>query len=254
MAQSSAMDYETKPTFLTKTVDYIWDHKVPFLIIMAAVFFALHGFFAAYVSFNPEQSIEVKKVDAKLTSSTYQNTVQATSAPVTTQPLPSSNPPAVTKIITPKASAVTPINLSVLPTRIIIDKIGVDVQVSNPSSTNDAVLNKILLSSVLRYAGSGTIDSGNMLIMGHSSELPVIHNPLYKVFSKLKTLQAGDEIKIYAGATMHLYKVTSLRKVNTTASDAYVSFQSATPKLTLLTCNVLAEKNDRYLVEADLVY
>jgi hypothetical protein len=38
-------------TIMTKFVDYLWERKVIFIIIVAAVFFALHGVIEAVNSF-----------------------------------------------------------------------------------------------------------------------------------------------------------------------------------------------------------
>lgn len=262
------MEYEQLQSFFTESIDYLWDRKFRFLIVMAAVFFMLSGIISAYNSFDPAEITSSNALVASTTVEQVATTVSAETATTTVvvEPKPVSKTAAISNTIkepvttatsVPVKKVETPAKIQTIsgrmPSRIVISKIGVDIAVANPTSTNDAVLNSILLSKVVHYAGSGTLDNGNMLIMGHSSELPVIHNPLYKVFTKLKTLQTGDEIKIYSGDTVQTYKVTTVRKVNTHATDAYVSFKSATPKLTLLTCNVLAEKSDRYLVEADLI-
>jgi LPXTG-site transpeptidase (sortase) family protein len=149
-------------------------------------------------------------------------------------------------------SSVTP-QTGLLPDRIVIARFGISSPVSNPVSTNIDSLNDVLTRAVVRYNGSGTMTDGNMFIMGHSSELPIVHNPMYKVFNNLKNLVAGDEIKVYAGTHVNTYRVTSVKMLNVHDANAYVPFITGSKKLTLVTCNVRAEKSDRYLVEAEFV-
>lgn len=154
-------------------------------------------------------------------------------------------------IDSPSSSYVANPAENLLPTRIVISKIGVDVKVANPTSTNLNTLNDYLTRSTIRYPGSGNVEEGNILIMGHSSELKVVKNQIYRVFSKVKTLVPGDEISVYAGSKEYKYRVKSMRMQSAKDPDAYISFEGR--GLTLVTCNVLGQKEDRYIVNADLI-
>lgn len=152
----------------------------------------------------------------------------------------------------PSSSYIANPSQNILPTRIVIAKIGVDAKVANPTSTNLNTLNDYLTRSTIRYPGSGNVEEGNILIMGHSSELKVVKNQMYKVFSKVKTLVPGDEIIIYSGNNSQFkYKVKSIKMQSAKDPDAYISFEGR--GLTLVTCNVLGQKEDRYIVSADLI-
>jgi LPXTG-site transpeptidase (sortase) family protein len=237
-----------QPSRLERTVDYFWDHKGRLLITLGALFFALNGVGAAVQSFrHPLEATIQENVP----------TVEATTTQINTTPaVATATPPKIggaksSAFPTPTISNISQINL---PNRIVITRIGVDVLVSNPKSTNVDVLNDQLTRTVVRYNGSGTMIEGNMLIMGHSSELPVIHNPLYKIFAQLKYLVAGDEIKIYSENGSNTYRVTSVTMLSINDADAYIPFSaSGSPKLTLVTCNVRGAKDQRYIVSAELV-
>jgi len=135
------------------------------------------------------------------------------------------------------------------PQRIAITKIGVDIKVLNPVSTDIKVLDNALLSGAVRYPGTGDLESKrNMFIFGHSSYLPVIHNQSYKAFNRLQELKAGDEIKLYSSDKAYTYKVAEVKL--TTAEAEFVSLESADRKLILSTCNTFGKKQERFVVTA----
>ena len=135
------------------------------------------------------------------------------------------------------------------PTRIVIEKIGVDVSVANPNSTNVKTLDDYLLQGAVRYPGSGLIGFGNMFIFAHSTGYRVVQNQAFKAFNGLKNLSAGDLIKVYSGAQVYNYRVSSVLLVD--ESRALVEFGSAKNMLTLSTCNSFGAKSERYVVEAE---
>jgi LPXTG-site transpeptidase (sortase) family protein len=235
---------------LDRVVDYIWDRKIRFLISIAALFFAINGITAAVQSFRePLAPLEITNVPAARATSTIESHTEATTS-VQTTTKPVTKPASTQTQVLSTSHVVVQTNL---PNRLVIARIGVDVRVSNPLSTNINVLNDELTRTVVRYTGSGTMTQGNMLIMGHSSELPIVRNPLYKVFSQLKYLVAGDVITVYSDATTNTYRVTSVNMLNINDDEAYIPFSSQNNKLTLVTCNVRGEKDERYIVEAELI-
>jgi LPXTG-site transpeptidase (sortase) family protein len=138
------------------------------------------------------------------------------------------------------------------PVRIVIDKIGADSAVANPSTTNVTTLDEYLKQGVVRYPGSGYLGFGNMFIFGHNADaFPNVINPAYKAFNKLGSLEVGDIIKVYGASKVYTYKVTSVRMVDKT--KALVEFDNTSSKLTLSTCNTLGSPSERYVVEADYV-
>ncbi len=138
------------------------------------------------------------------------------------------------------------------PTRIMIDKIGVDVTISNPNTTNVATLDEYLKAGAVRYPGSGLLSQGNMFIFAHSAEAFVITNNLnLKAFNGLKNLNNGDIIKVSGDSKTYIYKVTSVKLVD--KNTALVKLDNSKDMLTLSTCNTLGAPSERYVVEADYV-
>jgi LPXTG-site transpeptidase (sortase) family protein len=137
------------------------------------------------------------------------------------------------------------------PIRIVIDKIDVDVAVSNPNTTNVATLDEYLKQGAVRYPGSGFLGSGNMFLFAHSTGIKVVNNQAYKAFNGLKNLSSGDIIKVFSKNKVYQYKVTSVILVDQT--KALVEFNSRKNMLTLSTCNTFGAKSERYVVEADFI-
>jgi LPXTG-site transpeptidase (sortase) family protein len=137
------------------------------------------------------------------------------------------------------------------PTRIVIDKIGVDSTISNPNTTNVTTLDEYLKQGAVRYPGSGLLGFGNMFIFGHSTGIKVVNNQAYKTFNGLKDLKSGDLIKIYSTTTVYKYMVRSVTLVD--QNKALVEFGNNKNMLTLSTCNTFGDKGERYVVEADYI-
>jgi len=135
------------------------------------------------------------------------------------------------------------------PTRIVIDKIGVDATVSNPNTTNVTTLDEYLKTGAVRYPSSGLLGVGNMYIFGHSTSIAIVHNQAYKTFNGLKDLKNGDVIKVYGASIIYKYIVTAVTLVD--QNKALVEFGNNKNMLTLSTCNTFGAKGERYVVEAD---
>ena len=91
-----------------------------------------------------------------------------------------------------------------------------------------------------------------MLIFAHSSNLPIVHNRMFKAFNGLKRLNAGDEIVVYGGGHEFRYIVKSVRQTDATEAVIDLSTKHGT-RLTLSTCDTLTSKTARYVIEADFV-
>lgn len=155
-------------------------------------------------------------------------------------------------IRTPDASPAAPQEEGELPTRIEIPSIGVAATISNPNTTNIQALDQALLAGAVRYPGTGKLgEKGNVLIFGHSSYLPVVHNQSYKAFNDIQHLKAGDIITVYGDGQAYLYEVETVEETNTTEGEIRLDVNSA--KLTLATCDTFGAKSDRFIVTAELV-
>jgi len=140
----------------------------------------------------------------------------------------------------------------ILPTRIIVESIGIDTPVITPASDDVSVLDRALLLGAVYYPGSGTLGAnGNVLIFGHSSYLPVVNNKAFKAFNELRKLDAGDTIVVESERYQYVYEVLNVQL--STASEARIDFDSNFPMLTLATCNNFGEEEERWIVTARLI-
>ncbi len=142
---------------------------------------------------------------------------------------------------------------AVLPERIEIDAIGLDLPIQNIDSRDLSVLDLALEKGSVRYVDSAPLGvPGNMLVFAHSSHLPVVHNQMFKAFNRLPELTPGDSIVVEGGGRKYLYSVTSVRR--TDAEDAIIDLTPTKgTRLTLSTCDTLTSKSSRFVVEAEYV-
>ncbi len=134
------------------------------------------------------------------------------------------------------------------PTKITIEKIGVNSVVGQPNSQDVAVLDSYLTRGAVYYPGSGTIEQGNIFIFGHSTSFKVVQNQAYKTFNGFNLLAKGDEITLWSGVEKFVYKVTSVKLMD--ENSALVNFDNTGRVLTLSTCNTFGQKQERWVVEA----
>lgn len=152
----------------------------------------------------------------------------------------------------PAPAVVTAGESGALPTRVVIEKVGVDTPVSNPRSVSLQSLDAALLSGAVRYPGTATLDGiGSVLIFGHQSYLPVVHNKAFKAFNDLQKLVSGDTISVFSGGTEYRYAVRSVTLVTTDLGS--IALETTGRTLTLVTCNSLGEKEERYIIKADFI-
>ncbi len=146
---------------------------------------------------------------------------------------------------------------SVLPERIVIPAVDLDLSVQNIESRDLAVLDEFLKKGPIRYVDSARLgERGNVLVFGHSSRLPVVRNQMYKAFNRVSELSAGDTITLVGDIEgverSYLYSVVSVRTADT--ADAIIDLSPTLgQKLTLVTCDTLTGKSARWIVEADFV-
>lgn len=138
------------------------------------------------------------------------------------------------------------------PVGIEIPSVGVKANVANPTKTDIPSLDEALLSGAVRYPSSAKLgEEGNVLIFGHSSYLPVVHNQSFKAFNEIAKLEAGAPILVYSEGRRYLYAVETVR-VADVENDA-IPLSRDGSILTLVTCNSFGDKSDRYIVTAALV-
>ena len=139
-----------------------------------------------------------------------------------------------------------------LPVRIEAEDIGLSVKVANPASTNVDTLDEELLSGAVRYPTSGKLgENGTVVIFGHSSYLPVVHNQAYKAFDGIQNLKKGEVVSVYSGTLEYRYMVETVSVAN--ADEDVIELRKDGQYLTLVTCDSFTKKTDRFIVTAKFV-
>lgn len=139
-----------------------------------------------------------------------------------------------------------------LPIGIEIPSVGVKANVANPTSTDVDDLDEALLKGAVRYPTSGKLgEEGNVLVFGHSSYLPVVHNQSFKAFNEISKLEKGAPIFVYSDGRRYAYAVDTVEPADV-ANDA-IPLSVDGSVLTLVTCNSFGDKTDRFIVTAHLV-
>lgn len=157
--------------------------------------------------------------------------------------------PAIANAVTlPATASSTP----EAPVRIVAKDINLDVTVSNPASADIEVLDDALLTGAVRYPTSAFLGvDGTVLLFGHSSYLPIVHNQAYKTFDGIQNLKAGQIIRVYSADTEYDYSVVQVKVADATQDS--VELNPVGKHLTLVTCDSFATKSNRFIVTADFV-
>ena len=155
--------------------------------------------------------------------------------------------------IATSTSATDPATVPELPVKIEIPTLNLAATIANPTTTNIDVLDQSLLKGAVRYPTSAMLgETGNVVLFGHSSYLPIVGNQAYKTFDGIQKLVAGDSVIVYSSGTAYTYKVRSVSKESATG-DAGIPLSVTGRVLTLATCNSFGTKSDRFIVVADFV-
>jgi len=140
----------------------------------------------------------------------------------------------------------------VAPARIRIPAIDLDLPVLNPATRDIAALDEVLKDGPARYVDSALLgEKGNILIFGHSSHLPVVHNAMYKAFNRVPDLKEGDTVEIEGEGKVYTYRVLEVRSVN--AEEGIIDLSREGNRLTIVTCDTLTSKSARFVVDAELI-
>lgn len=140
----------------------------------------------------------------------------------------------------------------ILPTRIKSASINLDLPVQDSATRDIDELTEMLKDGPVRYVDSAKLgEKGNIVIFGHSSQLPVVNNRMYKAFNRVPELEAGDTITLEGGGKEFVYSVLSVKKVD--ANEGVIDLTKDGSRLTLVTCDTLTGKSARFVLEAELV-
>ena len=138
------------------------------------------------------------------------------------------------------------------PVRIVASDIKLDATVANPTSTNVDTLDADLLHGAVRYPTSAELGvEGTVLIFGHSSYLPIVHNLSYKTFDGIQNLKTGQIISVYSQDREYRYSVVGIKLAD--ATQDVVQLPTTGKHLVLVTCDSFASKSNRFVVTADFV-
>ncbi len=164
--------------------------------------------------------------------------------------------PSVQSATSPLIAASTSVATSTagaeFPTSMVIPAIQLSVTIANPDTTDISTLDRLLLKGAVRYPTSALLgETGNVVLFGHSSYLPIVLNQAYKTFDGIQKLVPGDMITVYSLDTAYTYRVKSVTKES--ANDAAIPLSVTGRVLTLSTCDSFGAKTDRFVVVADFV-
>lgn len=155
-------------------------------------------------------------------------------------------------VLTPKPTPAPVVEVGVKPDRMRIASIGLDLPVFNPETRDIPELEETLKNGPARYVDSAELGvTGNVLIFGHSSHLPVVHNQMYKAFNRIPDLKGGSIITVEGGGKEFIYSVTSIKQVD--ANEGVIDLSKEGKKLTIVTCDTLTSKSSRFVLEAELI-
>jgi LPXTG-site transpeptidase (sortase) family protein len=153
---------------------------------------------------------------------------------------------------TQPVAAVPVVEVAEAPVHVSAKTIGLNVAVSNPTSTDVEVLDQTLLKGAVRYPTSAMLGvDGTVLLFGHSSYLPIVSNQNYKAFNGIQKLKTGETISVYSASLEYRYVVSSVKLAN--ATEDVVQLPSTGKHLVLVTCDSFTKKTDRFIVTADFV-
>jgi LPXTG-site transpeptidase (sortase) family protein len=219
---------------LDRILHRLWERKVPFFLVFFAVVLITYAVLFA-IDFIPEP------VDGDNASDTSSSIIDEIKANLASQATATYEPEVLEPIVT-----------SVFPTKIIFDSLDREVTVLNPDSREVADLDEALLEGVVRHPDSADFsEAGNIFILGHSSYLPNVFNSNFQAFNGIQELEWGDKIRLISDDTEYTYQVEKVYKAK--ASEVVVPHTPGKANLTLATCNSFGSKDDRYMVEANLV-
>ncbi len=150
------------------------------------------------------------------------------------------------------APVVEEIEERIAPDRIRISAINLDLPISNPKTRDLEELDAYLKDGPARYVDSALLgEKGNVLIFGHSSHLPVVHNQMYKAFNRIPDLKTGDAIVVEGGGKVFEYRVLSVTQAD--ANEGVIDLSKDSKKLTIVTCDTLTGKSSRFVLEAEFI-
>lgn len=160
--------------------------------------------------------------------------------------------PPTGEALTASQVAATPLSVSPEP-RIIIKKLSVDAPVIyDMDRTDEPSVQRALQDGTLQFADSALPgQKGNVVIVGHSSNVPWVPGNYKFVFATLEQLQQGDIVFLNYKSVRYVYKVSGSKVVK--PDDVSVLQQTDSPTLTLITCTPVGTSLNRLIITAEQI-
>lgn len=216
-----------------------------FLMVFLGIFF-LASAILYIIDFVPEP-VQDKNVEPEVKAEPFVAIVDVSEVQAKPQQTVAKNPVPRTY-----ATAAMPTGTAEVPVRIVVKDVGVDTRIENPTASDITTLDNELLKGAVRYPGSAFLnENADVLLFGHQSYLPVVHNKAFKAFNDLQKLKEGAEIVVYSNKAEYRYRVTSVTLAH--SHDGKVALGQNIPGLVLVTCNSLGAKEDRYIINAEFI-
>lgn len=180
-----------------------------------------------------------ESIPARPESTRLPETPASTAAPpiaiapaVATVESPPPSPLPATVPDSPPTQAATPLQtLPAVAARLVIPKLNLDAPVVEAPVAGESWQVSHLGQSVGHLAGTANPgEAGNVVLAGHVSLADGQAGP----FAHLSQLQPGDDIILFSGSHRAPYRVSSTQAVDPAAIE--VTYPSAEPEITLLTC------------------
>lgn len=220
-------------------IDQIIVRKGAFLLTFFIVFTFSYGLLFA-IDFLPEAPSATSDSEKSVISASSSNSINLESGTIENNTLESVN------------SILAPETVNELPLILKIPSLNREVTILNPISRSINDLDNALLSGVVRHPDSAVLgQEGNLFILGHSSYLPKVFNKNFQALNGIQNLKWGDIITLESTDTVYTYQVKKVYQAK--AANITVPIAGAGKHLTLATCNSFGSKDDRYIVEADLL-
>lgn len=133
---------------------------------------------------------------------------------------------------------------------LIIPKVGLKVPVvlDEPSPNNDEVQVALERGVVRYWTTSSPGETGNVVILGHSSNNLLNPGGYKYAFVNLKRLEPDDVVYVDYQGARYAYKVTE-KKITSPTDLSYIQ-RTEVPSLTLVTCDPPGTDNNRLYVKA----
>lgn len=144
---------------------------------------------------------------------------------------------------------------TVFPERIKIDSVEMNLPVQNPATVDLDKLDALLQNGPARFATSATLGDtkGNVIIFGHSSHLPIVHNKMFQAFNQVPNVKEGSTITIEGSdGKTYVYSVRSVESM-TAEKSALIPLTYDGGELTIITCDTLTGKSARFVLTADYI-